>query len=88
MVCRNFILTEIANLVSFCPFFNLRNLLYLTKDFTVDQVNAWLESLKSCPDDKAVRLLVERIDIKQKPEVVVTSTLTTVVSEYGCGGRF
>lgn len=57
------------------------------KDFTVDQVRSWLDALKACPDEKAIHLLVERIDIKQKTEVVVTSTLTSVLSEIGCGGR-
>ncbi|PKM73493.1 MAG: hypothetical protein CVU91_04180 [Firmicutes bacterium HGW-Firmicutes-16] len=57
------------------------------KDFTVDQVRSWLDALKACPDEKAVHLLVERIDIKQKTEIIVTSTLTSVLSENGCGGR-
>lgn len=57
------------------------------RDFTVDQVRSWLDALKACPDEKAIHLLVERIDIKQKTEVVVTSTLTSVLSENGCGGR-
>jgi len=59
------------------------------KDFIVDQVRAWLEALKSNSDEKAVRLLVERVDIeqKQKTEFRVTSTLSSVLSEIGCGDR-
>lgn len=55
------------------------------KDFTVDQIRAWLEALKNTPDDKAVRLLVSRIDIKQKTIFNMESTLKTVLSEIGCG---
>lgn len=56
------------------------------KDFTVDQVRAWLDALKACPDEKAIHLLIERIDIKQKTEFIVTSTMNSVLSENGCGG--
>lgn len=57
------------------------------QDFTSDQIHAWLESLRSAPDEKAVRLLVERIDIKTKTEFNITSTLNSVLGENGCGGR-
>ena len=33
------------------------------KDYTVEQIKAWLESLKKQPDRDAVRLLIERIDV-------------------------
>lgn len=55
------------------------------KDFTVEQIRTWLEALKNTPDDKAVRLLVSRIDIKQKTVINIESTLTSVLSEIGCG---
>ena len=55
------------------------------KDFTVDQIRAWLEALKNTPDDKAVRLLISRIDIKQQTIFNMESTLKTVLSEIGCG---
>ena len=55
------------------------------KDFTVDQIRAWLEALKNTPDDKAVRLLISRIDIKQKTIFNMESTLKVVLSEIGCG---
>lgn len=57
------------------------------KDYTVPQIKAWLQSLKKAPDEKAIRLLIERIDIKNKTEIHVTSTLKSVLCENGCGGR-
>lgn len=57
------------------------------KDFTVEQIRAWLEAIKAAPDEKAVHLLVERIDIKSKTVFNIQSTLETVLSESGCGGR-
>lgn len=57
------------------------------KDFTVEQIRAWLEAIKVAPDEKAVHLLVERIDIKSKTVFNIQSTLETVLSESGCGGR-
>lgn len=56
-------------------------------DFTNDSVKGWLESIKAAPDDEAIHLLVERIDIKAKKEVKVTSTLTSILRNNGCGGR-
>ena len=56
------------------------------KDFTVDQIKAWLAALKANPDDKAVHLLIERINIKNKTEINIQSTLTSVLREIGCGG--
>lgn len=57
------------------------------KDYTEETVKNWLESLKACQDDKAIRLLVERVEIKNKTEINVTSTLETVLCKIGCGGR-
>lgn len=60
------------------------------KDFTTEQVQAWLESIKAQPDREAVRLLVERIDVKKDKEKTVfniQSTLNTVLGNNGCGGR-
>lgn len=55
------------------------------KDFTVEQIRAWLEALKATPDDKAVRLLISRIEVKQKTVISMESTLTTVLRGSGCG---
>ena len=57
------------------------------KDFTVEQIRAWLEAIKVALDEKAVHLLVERIDIKSKTVFNIQSTLETVLSESGCRGR-
>lgn len=56
------------------------------KDYTVEQITAWLETLKESKDMKAIHLLVERIDIKNKTEINVTSTLKSVLNDIGCGG--
>lgn len=58
------------------------------QDFTVDTIKAWLEALKACPDEKAVHLLVERIEVKknEKTDFNITSTLKSVLSKHGCGG--
>lgn len=61
------------------------------KDFTVDTIKAWLESIKAAPDRDAVRLLIERIDVgedeeKEKTAFNIQSTLKTVLGIHGCGG--
>lgn len=56
-------------------------------DFTVDQITAWLEALKAAPDEKAIHLLIERIDIKNKTAVNIQSTLNTVLGKHGRGDR-
>jgi len=58
-------------------------------DFTVEQIKTWLEALKASADEKAVHLLIERIDVTQKNEKTdfnMTSTLKSVLGESGCGG--
>lgn len=55
------------------------------EDFTVDQIKTWLQALKANPDEKAVHLLIERMDIKNKTDINVTSTLKSVLGENGCG---
>lgn len=59
-------------------------------DFTVDQIKAWLEAIKAAPDEKAVHLLIERIDVKQteqKTEFEMRSTLNSVLGKHGRGDR-
>lgn len=59
-------------------------------DFTVEQIKAWLEVLKASADEKAVHLLIERIDVVQgetKTDFNMQSTLKSVLGEIGCGGR-
>ena len=59
-------------------------------DFTVDQIKAWLDALKASADEKAVHLLIERIDVVQKEtktDFNMESTLKSVLGNIGCGGR-
>lgn len=54
------------------------------KDFTVERVVSWLEALKSAPDDEAIPLLIERIDVKKqdyKIEFNIKSTLNALLEE-------
>ena len=57
------------------------------KDLSPDAITSWLEAIKAAPDDKAIHLLIERININQTTDMRVTSTLTSVVGIIGCGGR-
>ena len=57
------------------------------KDYTTDYIVAWLNSIKANPDDKAIRLLIERIDVKSTTDIRITSTLTSVVGNIGCGSQ-
>lgn len=63
------------------------------KDFTVDTIRTWLESIKAAPDREAIHLLIERMDVqaadkeKEKTAFNIQSTLKTVLSKNGCGGQ-
>ena len=57
------------------------------RDFTTEQITAWLEALKAVADDKAIHLLIERIAVKGKTEFSISSTLNSVLGEIDCGGR-
>lgn len=53
-------------------------------------IQSWLEHIKAAPDENAVRLLVERIDVENKIEKTafnIQGTLKTVLGKHGCGGR-
>lgn len=56
------------------------------QDYSVQTIRNWLESLRNAPDEAAVHLLVERIEVKEKTAFKVFSTLNTVLGEIGCGG--
>lgn len=56
------------------------------QDYSVQAIRNWLESLRNAPDEAAVHLLVERIEITEKTAFRVFSTLNTVLCEIGCGG--
>jgi len=57
-----------------------------TKDFSKTQIEVWLDSLKAAPDEKAIHLLIERIDVMTKRDFNITSTLKSVLGEIGCEG--
>lgn len=56
------------------------------KDYTVEHIKSWLDALKNSPDESAIHLLIERIEIKNKTAFNVQSTLKTVLGDIGCGG--
>ena len=59
------------------------------KDFTTDTIKGWLNSMKAAPDEAAVRMLIERMELKRdenKTDFNITSTLKTVLRKHGCGG--
>lgn len=60
------------------------------KDFTVETIRSWLESIKAAPNQEAIRLLIERIDVtpeqeKEKTDFNIQSTLKSVLGKHGCG---
>lgn len=57
------------------------------KDMTVEQIANWLKALKESQDEAAIHLLIERIDIKNKTDFSITSTLKSVLCKSGCGRR-
>lgn len=56
-------------------------------DYTSDQIKTWLKSIKAAPDEKAIHMLIERIDVipdqedKNKTTFSIQSTLKTVLGE-------
>lgn len=61
------------------------------RDYTPEQIIAWLNGIREAPDETAVRLLIERIEVKKDKEKATTefsviSTLNSVVGKNGCGG--
>ena len=61
------------------------------EDYTAEQVKSWLNSLRQASDEKAIHLLIERIDVKNgqknKTDISITSKLTAVLGINGCGSR-
>ena len=57
------------------------------KDYTVEQITAWLDSIKVAPDEKAVHLLIDRIIVNSKTDIKVISTLTSILGNTGAEGR-
>lgn len=65
---------------------NLKNTIP-PKNYTVEHILTWLQALKNSPDNKAIHILIKRIDIKNKTAVNIQSTIDSVLCETGCGGR-
>lgn len=57
------------------------------KDYTVDNITTWLESLRQAPDEKAIRLLISKISVKNRTDVSIDSMLTSILGNLGCGTR-
>lgn len=54
------------------------------KDVTTEIASTWLEAIKKAPDEKAVHLLIERIDVTENHNgFSVLSTLESVVGNIG-----
>lgn len=56
------------------------------KEFAAPLIFNWLDNLKKNSPNDAVRLLIERIEIKNTTDFKMHSTLNSVVGEIGCGG--
>ena len=58
------------------------------KDFTVDVIRSWLNSIRTAPDEKAIHLFIERIDVIGTSggggDFHITSTLKSILGENGC----
>ena len=57
------------------------------RDYTAEQIQAWLQSLESAPDELAIHLLVDRITVYDAMDIRLTSTLPSVVGDAGWGSR-
>lgn len=55
------------------------------KDYSVQTIKKWLQSIKAAPDRDAVQLLVKKIEVKEKNVSSIQSTLETFVGETGWG---
>ena len=54
------------------------------KDYTSDEVRAWMKSIKDAPSDKAVQMLIARIEAQKDPTAFnIESTLKAVGRKLG-----
>ena len=56
-------------------------------DYTVDTVKAWLQSIREAPDEKAIHLLISRIEAKRdknNTDFNIESTLKPVLENMPC----
>ena len=60
-------------------------------DYSVDSIQEWLQSIRTAPDEKAVHLLIARIEAKRaenKTDFNIISTLKPVLENMVAGGGF
>ena len=63
------------------------------EDYTVDTIRQWLNSLKNSPDEKAVQLLISRIDVQELSSVKsnnslnIHSTLSELLENMSIGAE-
>ena len=60
-------------------------------DYTVENVQEWLQSIRTAPDEKAVHMLIERINVvheENKTDINVESTLMSVLGKVVAGEGF
>ena len=60
-------------------------------DYTVDTIKAWLQSIKEAPDEKAIHLLIAKIEAKREKDNTdfnIESTLKSVLENLVAGEGF
>lgn len=56
------------------------------KDYAPDEIRAWMDSIREAPNEKAVQLLISRIEVQKDPTAFnIESTLKAVGCKVGCG---
>ena len=56
------------------------------KDYTTDEIRAWMKSIREAPNEKAIQLLIARIEAQKDPTAFnIESTLKAVGGKVGCG---
>lgn len=58
------------------------------QDMAASHAERWLDSIAAAPDAQAVRLLIEKIEVKNKIEFNIYSTLNSILGINGCGTPF
>ena len=68
--------TEIENLEKMEP----------PKEYKSEHIQTWLDALKTTKGKETIRLLIEKIEVKNNTEIKASSTLISVLAKHGCGG--
>lgn len=55
------------------------------QDLAASHVEGWLDAIAAAPDAQAVRLLIEKIEVKERIEFSIHSTLNSILGINGCG---